>query len=63
MSDVAERAALKLGPADAEGQVLVIGGPEPVFWREVIAAFENDLGREVHVRSIPIGAPSRECQT
>ncbi|MBG6214473.1 MAG: SDR family oxidoreductase [Cryobacterium sp.] len=57
MSDVAEYAALALGRADAEGQVLVIGGPEPVSWCDVIAAFEKELGREVTVRFIPIGSP------
>ncbi|MEO6201210.1 MAG: SDR family oxidoreductase [Cryobacterium sp.] len=56
MSDVAEYAALALGRADAEGQVLVIGGPEPVSWRDVIAAFEKELGRDVPVRFIPIGS-------
>lgn len=54
MSNVAEHATLTLGPADAEGQAFAIGVPEPVFWRDVIVAFENGLGREVQIRSIPI---------
>lgn len=42
---------------EAKGQTLLIGGPEPVSWRDVIAAFNRELGREVPVRSVQPGQP------
>jgi uncharacterized protein YbjT (DUF2867 family) len=41
----------------AADAVLPIGGPEPVSWRDVVAAFEAELGREVPVRWIDPGEP------
>ena len=41
----------------ATGQTLVIGGPEPVSWWDVIAAFNAELGREIPVRTVPPGQP------
>ena len=56
MSDVAEYAVAALDHADSAGQTLPIGGQKPVSWRDVIAAFERELGREIAVTFIPIGA-------
>lgn len=39
----------------AAGRRVVIGGPEPISWRDVIAAYERALGRPIPVRSIPPG--------
>ncbi|MET4639707.1 SDR family oxidoreductase [Mycetocola sp. 2940] len=58
MADVAAYAVAVLEREDAAGQTLVIGGPEPVSLRDVIVAFETDLGREVTVRTLPIPLPS-----
>lgn len=58
MADVAAYAVAVLEREDAAGQTLVIGGPDPVSLRDVIVAFERDLGREVTVRTLPIPLPS-----
>lgn len=57
ISDVANYALAALGRKDAIGRVLQIGGPEPVSWRDVLAAFERHLGRDVPVRFVPPGQP------
>jgi uncharacterized protein YbjT (DUF2867 family) len=57
MRDVAEYAVAALHRSESERQVLVIGGPEPVSWLDVVAAFERELGREVPVRTVPAGQP------
>ncbi|MCU1446865.1 SDR family oxidoreductase [Cryobacterium sp.] len=56
MADVAGYALAALDHDDAAGQTLVIGGPKPVSWRDVIAAFEDELGREIPVSFVPMGA-------
>ena len=55
-SDVAAYALAALDQ-HAVGQTLVIGGPEPVTWWDVIAAFNAELGRELSVRSVEPGEP------
>jgi uncharacterized protein YbjT (DUF2867 family) len=57
MRDVAEYAVATLDHSESERQVLVIGGPEPVSWMDVVAAFEKELGREVPLRTVPLGQP------
>jgi uncharacterized protein YbjT (DUF2867 family) len=57
MSDVASYAAAALDRTQAEIRRLPIGGPEPISWWDVVAAFERVLGREVPVRTVPAGAP------
>jgi len=57
MRDVAEYAVAALDHPDAEPQVLVLGGPQPVSWLDVVAAFEKELGREVPLRTVPLGEP------
>jgi uncharacterized protein YbjT (DUF2867 family) len=55
-SDVAAYALAALDQ-HAVGQTLVVGGPEPVTWWDVIAAFNAELGRELSVRSVAPGEP------
>ena len=53
--DVAAYAAAALDRPEAEGRTLVIGGPRPVSWPDVVVAFEHELGRGVPVRSVAPG--------
>lgn len=55
--DVVAYVTAALENPQAEGQTLLIGGPQPVSWRDVVAAFEQELGREVPVRTVPLGQP------
>lgn len=41
----------------ARDATLIIGGPSPVTFREVVSAYEAALGRLIPVRSVPPGAP------
>ncbi len=53
--DVAAYAVAALDHAQAVGRVLVIGGPHPLSWQDVVRTFEEALGREVLTRSVPLG--------
>ncbi len=53
--DVAAFAVAAIGHQAAMNQYLVIGGPEPLSWRDAVATFERVLGREIPVRSIAPG--------
>ncbi len=55
--DVASYAVAALDHHEAHNQTLYIGGPHPVAWLDVVAAFEKELGREVPVRTIAPGDP------
>lgn len=55
MRDVASYAVAALDHPEARGQTLPIGGPQPVTWREVVAAFERELGRDLPVQTIAPG--------
>jgi Predicted nucleoside-diphosphate-sugar epimerases len=55
MRDVASYAVAALDHSEADGQTLPIGGPQPVTWRDVVAAFERELGRDLPVRTIAPG--------
>ncbi len=57
VDDVAAYAVGAVDHPAAADAVLAIGGPEPVSWRDVVAAFEAELGREVPVRWIDPGEP------
>jgi uncharacterized protein YbjT (DUF2867 family) len=57
VDDVAAYAVGAVDQPAAADAVLPIGGPEPVSWRDVVAAFEAELGREVPVRWIDPGEP------
>jgi NADH dehydrogenase len=41
----------------AERQTLPVGGPQPVSWRDIVAAAERVLGREIPVRTVGLGEP------
>jgi NADH dehydrogenase len=57
MRDVAAYAVAALDSRRAEGQTLVIGGPQPLSWRDVIEAFEHELGHPLTVSSLVPGQP------
>lgn len=55
--DVAAYAVAALDRAAAERATLTVGGPEPVSWRDIIAAVGRELGRELPVRVFRPGEP------
>lgn len=55
--DVAAYTVAALRRQDAERQTLLIAGPEPVSWRDIVAAFARELGRELPIRTIAPGEP------
>ncbi|MEP6598760.1 MAG: SDR family oxidoreductase [Actinomycetota bacterium] len=54
-ADVARFAVAAVGNERAHNRVLVLGGPQPVTWHDVVAAHERVLGRQIEVRHLPIG--------
>ena len=56
-ADVASYAVAAAGNERAYNRVLVLGGPQPVTWHDVVAAHERVLGRQIEVRHIPSGEP------
>jgi uncharacterized protein YbjT (DUF2867 family) len=57
MRDVVAYAVSALDRRPAEGQTLLIGGPKPVSWRDVVTAFEHELAREIPLRTVLPGQP------
>ena len=57
MRDVVSYAVAALERDEADNQRLVVGGPEAISWRDVVAAFEHELGREIPVRAVRPGEP------
>jgi NADH dehydrogenase len=57
MRDVVAYAAAALDHPEAHGQILPVGGPQPVTWWDVVTAFERELGRELPVKTIAPGQP------
>ncbi len=53
--DVAAYAVAALDHDEAHNETLHIGGPHPVSWLDVVAAFEQELGRDLQVRTIAPG--------
>ena len=53
--DVAAYAVAALDHPQAVGRELVIGGPQPLSWHDVVRTFEEALGREVPTRAVPLG--------
>ena len=53
--DVAAFAVAAAGNERAHNRVLVLGGPEAVSWRDVIATHERVQGRPIEVRYLPLG--------
>ena len=57
MRDAAAYAVAALDRTEADGQTLVIGGPHPVSWRDIVAAFAQELGTDIPVRTVAPGQP------
>lgn len=55
--DVAAFAVAAVGNPAAINQYLVIGGPEPLSWRDVVATYERVLGRTIPVNFVAPGQP------
>jgi NADH dehydrogenase len=55
--DVAAFAVAAVDNPAAVNQRVLIGGPEAVSWREVVAACEKVLGRELATRFVAMGEP------
>ena len=57
MRDAAAYAVAALDRSDAADQLLVIGGPQAVSWRDIVAEFGRALGTDVPVRTVAPGQP------
>jgi uncharacterized protein YbjT (DUF2867 family) len=57
MEDVASFTIAAVGNPAAENQRLVLGGPEPLSFRDAVGVFEEVLGRRIPVRSVAPGEP------
>jgi uncharacterized protein YbjT (DUF2867 family) len=55
--DVAGFAVAAAGNERAYNRVLVLGGPQPVTWHDVVAAYERVMGRRIEIRYLPKGQP------
>ena len=55
--DVASFTVACLDHPAAERETIPLGGPGAVSWRDVVRTFEDALGREVDVRTVPPGDP------
>lgn len=44
-----------LDHAQSERRTLVIAGPHPVSWRDIVATYERELGRPIPVHSVSPG--------
>lgn len=54
-ADVAAFATAAIGRAEALNRHVPLGGPDALSWREVIAAFERALSREIPILSVAPG--------
>lgn len=57
MGDVVSYALAALVREEAVDARLFIGGPDAISWRDAIAAFERELGREIPVHTVAPGEP------
>lgn len=57
MRDVAAYAVAVLERQRGENQTLAIGGPQPISWHDVVAAFEHELERQIPAHTVPLGQP------
>lgn len=55
MSDVASYAVASLDHEASPRSALVIGGPQPISWADVISSFESELGRQLPVHTVSPG--------
>ncbi|HET7037219.1 MAG TPA: SDR family oxidoreductase [Thermomicrobiaceae bacterium] len=56
-SDVAALTLATIGNPRALDQTILVGGPEPLSWRDIIATYERVLGRTIPVESVTLGEP------
>ncbi len=57
VDDVASFAIAAIGHPDAINRHVPIGGPAAVSWRDIVAAFERQLGRAIPIVSLVPGQP------
>ncbi len=57
MRDVASFAIAAVSHPAARDATIVIGGPRPVSWTDVVAAAEHIVGHEIETRSVAMGEP------
>ncbi len=57
MRDAASFAIAAVGNPAARDATIVIGGPRPVSWTDVVAAAERIVGRKIETRSVAPGEP------
>jgi NADH dehydrogenase len=57
MGDVGEYAVAAVDHPEARNTTLVIGGPEPLSFRDCAAVYGELLGREIPVRGVAPGEP------
>lgn len=62
MRDAAAYAVAALDRDDAADQTLVIGGPQPVSWRDIVAEFAHQLGRTSPCARSHPNHPCLACQ-
>ncbi|MDQ6711291.1 MAG: SDR family oxidoreductase [Candidatus Dormibacteraeota bacterium] len=55
--DVRAFAQASIGNPAAIGKTLVLGGPEPMSFREIAAIYETVLGRSLAINYVPAGTP------
>lgn len=53
--DVAAFGAATVWHPEATNRRILIGGPRPVSWRDVVSTYERELGRHIPIRSISAG--------
>lgn len=58
MRDVTAYALTALENPLSERRTLTIAGPEAISWRDIVTAFENELGRAIPVHTVAPGEPA-----
>jgi len=53
--DVAAYTVAALDHPAARNQVIPIGGPEPLSWRDIVSTAEQELGRPIPIETFPVG--------
>jgi len=53
--DVAAFTVAALDHPAARNSTIVIGGPEPLSWRDIVSTFEQELGRPVPLETVAVG--------
>jgi NADH dehydrogenase len=55
-NDVAAFAVAAVDHPEARNQVLLVGGPEPLSWQDIVERTGHALNREIPIEHLPIGA-------